>query len=317
MKYLLVTDDQGNEQIRKLRSDDVVIGRAPNCDLTLPNRSISRRHARLKREEDGWFVEDMDSHNGIMVNGEETTYRRLRDGDVIQMPHYRLEMYVGDFDHEGDVDMFDGESIQISGWGVGRGMNRLKFLPLSALGAVVAAFLAAIHVVFGVVSIMLSLFALGRISADNEYTGAKLAVLAIAGAVAISGGRMFLDAGGVEMLVEIDPVEEQCRDNMETIWGALQDYRRQNDGAYPGELHELVPEFIHDREILRCPGSNGEEVGEGYRYLRGRALRTGVVLIVDDGPRNHGRPGACVLYEDGEVEVLSPREYERLALEVD
>lgn len=48
----------------------LVFGRAPDCDLTLPTSGVSRHHARLIIRDDRLFIEDLDSANGCVVNGQ-------------------------------------------------------------------------------------------------------------------------------------------------------------------------------------------------------------------------------------------------------
>ena len=48
----------------------MIIGRSSNCDIVLDNDKISRQHARVFRDPfDRWLVQDLDSRNGIKVNG--------------------------------------------------------------------------------------------------------------------------------------------------------------------------------------------------------------------------------------------------------
>ena len=64
----------------------LVLGRDSNCDLTIPDRKISRYHARLTPTSDGVLLEDMDSKNGTFCNGEAVTAPLLlQDGDLIQI----------------------------------------------------------------------------------------------------------------------------------------------------------------------------------------------------------------------------------------
>jgi len=68
-------------------SDSMTLGRAEDCDIVLPERQISRYHARLERDATGHVLRDLGSRNGTAVNGEpirELPYR-LRDGDEIQL----------------------------------------------------------------------------------------------------------------------------------------------------------------------------------------------------------------------------------------
>lgn len=60
-----------------------VIGRLSDCDLTLADKRISRRHARLLLEQGGFAIEDLGSRHGTVVNGESVRHSRLAVGDRI------------------------------------------------------------------------------------------------------------------------------------------------------------------------------------------------------------------------------------------
>jgi hypothetical protein len=69
-----------------LNDDDFIIGRSPECQLVVPDRQVSRQHARLIKTSDAYVVEDMGSKNGTHVNGvliREPT--ALQDGDEVQV----------------------------------------------------------------------------------------------------------------------------------------------------------------------------------------------------------------------------------------
>lgn len=68
------------------RNRPLNIGRNDSCDITLPDRQVSRQHARIFWQGDGYFIEDLGSKNGTHLNGEEIkTPMRLQDGDEIQI----------------------------------------------------------------------------------------------------------------------------------------------------------------------------------------------------------------------------------------
>ena len=48
---------------------EMSIGRHPMCDIVLPESAVSRRHARITREGDGFLIEDLGSLNGTRING--------------------------------------------------------------------------------------------------------------------------------------------------------------------------------------------------------------------------------------------------------
>lgn len=61
------------------------IGRVPESDLRLKDRSVSRRHAVVTIGPRGAFIEDLRSVNGVTVNGQRIRHARLADGDVIEL----------------------------------------------------------------------------------------------------------------------------------------------------------------------------------------------------------------------------------------
>jgi hypothetical protein len=59
------------------------IGRAPDCQVIVNERSISRRHASIFLESGRYWIKDLDSTNGIMVNGKKITFQMLGNNDKI------------------------------------------------------------------------------------------------------------------------------------------------------------------------------------------------------------------------------------------
>jgi len=71
---------------RWMLSSTSIVGRDPNCDIPIPDRQVSRHHARFTPSADGILLEDLGSKNGTHHNGKlvvEPTI--LKDGDVIQI----------------------------------------------------------------------------------------------------------------------------------------------------------------------------------------------------------------------------------------
>nr|WP_217275943.1 FHA domain-containing protein [Corallococcus exiguus] len=79
------------------------IGRTSENDVALDHRSLSRTHAKVVREETGeWRVIDMQSANGMTVNGESYAQATLSHGDIIEMGHVKLR-FVGPGSLEDDI----------------------------------------------------------------------------------------------------------------------------------------------------------------------------------------------------------------------
>lgn len=61
----------------------LLIGRSRDCDIRLTDPNVSRRHAEVRQEGSDYFVVDLDSTNGIELNGRRMRRGKLADGDVI------------------------------------------------------------------------------------------------------------------------------------------------------------------------------------------------------------------------------------------
>lgn len=61
----------------------VLIGRSKDCEITLDDANVSRRHAELRPKGDSWMVADLGSTNGIKVNRQRVDQAVLRHGDQI------------------------------------------------------------------------------------------------------------------------------------------------------------------------------------------------------------------------------------------
>jgi serine phosphatase RsbU (regulator of sigma subunit) len=85
MSLHVVTTD-GSPFDHALEGESFVIGRSSKADLTIPDRSMSRMHARLYRDQETWFVEDLGSRNGTLLGGRPVDRPvRLGHGSVIQV----------------------------------------------------------------------------------------------------------------------------------------------------------------------------------------------------------------------------------------
>ncbi len=81
---------QGHDEARTLHQDEVRIGRGNENEIVLPDFSVSRRHASIRREAEGWTVHDLGSTNGIQVNRISVRRALLRPGDKIKVGIFEL-----------------------------------------------------------------------------------------------------------------------------------------------------------------------------------------------------------------------------------
>lgn len=78
-----------------LRRAVAVIGRHVDCDITIEDTNVSRRHAEIHQDPTGWILNDLGSTNGTSVNGTRISGPRyLNDGDIIGVAgnHVRFEI---------------------------------------------------------------------------------------------------------------------------------------------------------------------------------------------------------------------------------
>jgi len=86
---LLLTD--GPEPGRRFAvAGGAVLGRLPECDISLDDPSVSRRHARIGRQDGVWFVEDLGSTNGTRLGERAVSRGELSDGNEIRLGNVRL-----------------------------------------------------------------------------------------------------------------------------------------------------------------------------------------------------------------------------------
>jgi predicted component of type VI protein secretion system len=62
-------------------ADRFVIGRGRHCDLVVDSAKVSREHAAIRREDDGWWIEDLGSSNGTWFRRARLDRRRIEHGD--------------------------------------------------------------------------------------------------------------------------------------------------------------------------------------------------------------------------------------------
>jgi pSer/pThr/pTyr-binding forkhead associated (FHA) protein len=76
----------------ELARPQMIIGRTDENDLVINHRSISRNHAKVVREPDSgrYTISDLQSSNGVRVNGNDYSKVELRRGDVVDLGHVRL-----------------------------------------------------------------------------------------------------------------------------------------------------------------------------------------------------------------------------------
>ncbi|WP_437501255.1 FHA domain-containing protein [Sorangium sp. So ce1099] len=93
MWKLTIEDDEGKQTGLPLAHEEYALGRGESNSIRLTDRNVSRRHATLAKNGQGWVIRDLESYNGTYVNGARVTgEQHLRHGDLVQLGDYRIEI---------------------------------------------------------------------------------------------------------------------------------------------------------------------------------------------------------------------------------
>jgi Protein of unknown function (DUF3662)/FHA domain len=69
----------------EITSPRVVLGRSRSCDVHVADVNVSRRHAEIRQEGATYWIVDLGSTNGTLLNGKRVERERLRDGDTVTL----------------------------------------------------------------------------------------------------------------------------------------------------------------------------------------------------------------------------------------
>jgi hypothetical protein len=85
MPKLLIKFTYQQDRTFEINKGSIVIGRGEECDLILPNASISKEHTKLTVTDEGVFLEDLGSQNGLYIKN-----KRTKEGTVLPQEEFRL-----------------------------------------------------------------------------------------------------------------------------------------------------------------------------------------------------------------------------------
>src|SRR3954470_17944991 len=95
---LIIEDDEGRKTVVPMVREEITIGRQDGNTIRLTERNVSRRHARLLKENGSVLIEDLGSYKGVCVNGEKIgAPTKIKEGDLVEIGDYDLGIQ-GKFD---------------------------------------------------------------------------------------------------------------------------------------------------------------------------------------------------------------------------
>ncbi|MBN2359567.1 MAG: diguanylate cyclase [Deltaproteobacteria bacterium] len=83
--YLIVISGRAVGKMYPVAAREMVIGRAPECDVFIDDDGVSRRHAKMVPTIEGTRLVDLGSTNGTFANNQRVDSQLLTDGDRIQI----------------------------------------------------------------------------------------------------------------------------------------------------------------------------------------------------------------------------------------
>jgi adenylate cyclase len=71
---------------------NLLVGRRESCDIVLRFSNVSSQHCELHVNDGFWYVRDLNSRNGVKVNGIQVTEKRVDPGDVLWIAKHAYEV---------------------------------------------------------------------------------------------------------------------------------------------------------------------------------------------------------------------------------
>ena len=93
-----------NDKILKtIESDknEIMIGRNAENDIVVENLAVSKLHARIVKQDEAYYIEDLNSTNGTYLNKIRITKKDLKNNDIIIIGKHSLEIH---FVKKGDIN---------------------------------------------------------------------------------------------------------------------------------------------------------------------------------------------------------------------
>ncbi|MEM6730908.1 MAG: FHA domain-containing protein, partial [Myxococcota bacterium] len=90
---LIIEDDEGRRSVVPIDLGEATVGRDEDNTIRLNERNVSRHHARIRRDNGQVVAEDLDSYNGVFINGDRVRQRQdLHEGDILRVGDFQLEL---------------------------------------------------------------------------------------------------------------------------------------------------------------------------------------------------------------------------------
>jgi pSer/pThr/pTyr-binding forkhead associated (FHA) protein len=101
--FLVMLSGEASGDAFELRKTPVILGRGPGVDIAIDDRTLSRQHLILELTAEGFRVRDLDSTNGVILNGKRIDAARLQHGDRLEAGDHEFTYIVEEVQDQGRV----------------------------------------------------------------------------------------------------------------------------------------------------------------------------------------------------------------------
>jgi len=102
-----------SQRFRLDSGDEWIMGRSPDCQIHIPNNSVSRQHAKIVRDQSGYYVIDLESRNKTFVNNNEVGQRTLlKDNDKIKICDWMFVFHLETTPTPTPIEIDEGEGSE-------------------------------------------------------------------------------------------------------------------------------------------------------------------------------------------------------------
>lgn len=226
-----------------LNKERMTVGRKAHNDIVIDNLAVSGEHAAIVTIQNDSFLEDLDSTNGVMVNGSTTKKHFLQSNDVIEIGKYKIK-YLND------------QPTQTTAADFERTMVLRAPVKLAALKPA----LATTQAIPTIVTSEDALDATGKFNATGPLSGSIAKAVAVAGAASAASAPSSQAAAVVQILSGPNAGKElELVKNLTTL-------------GKPGVQVAVLARRPHGYFLTHVEGAtfpvvNGESLGEHLRQL--------------------------------------------------
>ena len=132
-KFVVLSSNFAGKEF-ELSRPQMIVGRTDDNGIVINHRSISRNHAKVVRDPDTgrYTISDLQSSNGVRVNGQDYTKVELRRGDTVDLGHVRLR-----FVEPGEDFVFNASMVtDVPEGGGKRGLMAAVVIAVLLVGAI-------------------------------------------------------------------------------------------------------------------------------------------------------------------------------------